>query len=78
MTPLYRSITYDRQKGEMPLKWVNEDVFLAWLAAEECENAIKLIVSHTEGSDSPNWQACHVYQCSWEFSGGKQDREDTN
>src|SRR6266702_3491464 len=78
MTPSYRSITYDRQKGEMPLKWVNEDAFLAWLAAEECENAIKLIVSRTEDSDSPNWRARRVYRCLWEFSGGKQDCEDTN
>src|SRR6266702_671049 len=78
MTPPYRSITYDCQKGEMPLEWVNEDVFLAWLAAKECENAIKLIVSCTEGSESPNWWVRRVYWCLWEFSGGKQDHEDTN
>jgi hypothetical protein len=71
----YGSITYDREKGRMPLEWENEDKFLVWLAAEEHVQTIKLIVSVTEESDSPNWRAQRTYRCSREFSGGKQDQE---
>ena len=70
--PLYGSITYDQQKGVMPLEWANEQEFLAWLTAEETENTIKFILSNTEASDSSaNWQARCIYRCSQEFSGGK-------
>jgi hypothetical protein len=71
----YGSITYNWEKGRMPLEWENEDKFLVWLAAEEHVQMIKLIVSVTEESDSPNWRARHMYRCLQEFSGGKQDRE---
>ncbi|KAH9014443.1 hypothetical protein EDB85DRAFT_2157411 [Lactarius pseudohatsudake] len=74
--PLYGSITYDRQKGEMPFEWDNKNTFLAWLAAEERDKAIKFIVSSTRKSNSPNWRERHVYRCSREFSGGKWDPED--
>jgi hypothetical protein len=30
----YGSITYNQEKGRMPLEWENEDKFLVWLAAE--------------------------------------------
>jgi len=46
--PPYGSITYDREKGEMPLKWVSENKFLVWLAAKENKNTIKFIVSFTD------------------------------
>jgi hypothetical protein len=64
----YGSITYDCQKGDMQ-EWPNENKFLEWLAAEEQGKAIKLIVSRTEQSDSPNWWACCKFRCSCEFSG---------
>jgi hypothetical protein len=71
----YGSITYNQEKGRMPLEWENEDKFLVWLAAEEHVQTIKLIVSVTEESDSPNWWAQHTYRCLQEFLGSKQDRE---
>ena len=73
----YGSITYNRKRGDM-LEWDNEDEFLVWLAAEETKNTIKLIVSHTEKSNSPNWRARRLYRCSWEFSGGQVDRANAN
>ena len=57
----------------MPLEWKNKHDFLVWLTTKEHENAIKFIVSVTEGSDSPNWWVQHTYRCLWEFSGGKKD-----
>ena len=77
-TAPYGSITYDREKGTMPLEWENEDEFLVWLAAEEHMKTIKFIVSVTEQSDSPNWRARRTYRCSREFSGGKLDRENVH
>ena len=71
--PRYGSLTYDRQKGDM-MEWPNEDKFLAWLSAEEQQKAIKLIVSRTEESDSPNWQARREFRCSREPSGGKTNQ----
>ena len=73
--PVYGSITYDREKGNMPLEWPNEDGFRIWLAAEEQDKVIHLILSHTEASDSPNWRARRMFRCSREFSGGKPHRE---
>jgi len=70
-TAPYGSITYDHQKGVMPLEWANEDEFSAWLIAEETEKTIKFILSCTHTLDSPNWQAWHVYRCAQEFSDGK-------
>ena len=57
----------------MPLEWKNEHNFLVWLTTKEHENAIKFIVSVTEGLDSLNWWVQRTYRCSWEFSGGKKD-----
>ncbi|KAH9000047.1 hypothetical protein EDB92DRAFT_1812493 [Lactarius akahatsu] len=62
VTAPYGSITYNHQKGEMPFEWDNKDAFLAWLTAEEHENAIKFISQH-------------MYQCSQGFLGGKQDHK---
>ncbi len=73
--PPYGSIMYDHEKGEMSLDWANEDEFLVWLAAKEHKNTIKFILSHTEESGSPNWQAQRKYRCSHEFSGRKTDHE---
>ena len=69
----YGSLTYDLQKGDM-MQWPNEDKFLAWLAAEELRDSIKLIVSRTEELDSPNWRARRVFRCSREPSGGKTNQ----
>ena len=71
----YRSLTYNHQKGDMKLEWPNEDEFQAWLIAEEQEKMIKLIVSRTAESDSPNWWVCCMFRCSCELSGGKTNRE---
>jgi hypothetical protein len=76
--PPYGSLRYDREKGELPLEWVNEDEFRVWLAAEEQKKTITFIVSVTEESDSPNWRARRTFRCSREFSGGKSDRENTH
>ena len=76
--PPYGSITYDCKKGEMPLEWSNKDKFLVWLAAKEHKKTIKFIVSVTEESDSPNWQAWCMFRCLWEFSGRKPERENVH
>ena len=47
-------MTYDCEKGGMTLEWANEGEFLAWLAAEESEKTIELVVSKIKRSDSPN------------------------
>jgi hypothetical protein len=39
-TAPYGSITYDHEKGTMPLEWKNEHDFLVWLATKEHENSI--------------------------------------
>ena len=56
------------------MEWPNEDEFLAWLSAKEQQKAIKLIVSHTEESDSPNWWVRREFRCSREPSGGKTNQ----
>ena len=68
--PRYGSLTYDHQKGDM-LEWPNEDMFQAWLVAEEQDKTIKLIMSYIAELDSPNWQVCHMFRCSCELSSGK-------
>ena len=75
--PKCGSITYDREKGGMMREWADADAFLTWLAAEELEKAIELIVSQVERSDSPIWQERRVYQCGREYTGGKHDRQRT-
>ncbi|KAH8982580.1 hypothetical protein EDB92DRAFT_1819808 [Lactarius akahatsu] len=57
--PPYGSITYDCEKGRMPLEWTNENNFLTWLTAEEHKKTIKLIERH-------------VFKCSWEFQAASQ------
>jgi hypothetical protein len=71
------SITYDREKGGMTREWVDADAFLTWLATEEMEKSIELIVSRVERSDSPVWRERRVYQCGREHTGGKRDRPRT-
>jgi hypothetical protein len=77
--PIFRpiAIVFNNQKKQAAratatlLKWPNEEEFLAWRAAQESENAIKLIVSKVMNSDSPNWQARRVLKCSREWTGGQ-------
>lgn len=45
MTARRGSLAYDREKGGMTLDWANEAKFQEWLAAEESEKSIELIVS---------------------------------
>ncbi|KAH9009639.1 hypothetical protein EDB84DRAFT_1245003, partial [Lactarius hengduanensis] len=66
----YGSITHDRKRGKMTLEWANEEDFLAWLAAEESDQTIELIVSHVAHSDSPLWRARRILKCSREWTGG--------
>ena len=72
------SMAYDREKGGMMLEWANEEEFLAWLAAEESEKTIGLIVSQIERSNSPLWRERRVLRCSREFTGGKRDYQNGN
>lgn len=65
------SITHDRKRGNMPLEWSNEEDFRTWLAAEESEHAIELIVSHTAHSDSPLWRERRILKCAREWTGGR-------
>ena len=69
--PRRGTMMYDREKGGMTLEWAIEGEFLAWLAAEESEKTIELVVSKIERSDSPNWREKCVLCCSREFTGGK-------
>ena len=64
-------MTYDREKGGMTLEWANGGEFLAWLAAEESEKTIELVVSKIEQSDLPNWHKTCMLHCSCEFMGRK-------
>jgi hypothetical protein len=70
-TARYGSITHDRKRGKMTMEWANEGEFLAWLAAEESDKSIELIVSHTAHSDSPLWRARRILKCSREWTGGQ-------
>ena len=66
------SLAYDHEKGGMTLEWANDEKFQEWLAAEESDNAIELIVSNTKYSaDSQLWRERRVLRCSREFTGGK-------
>ena len=60
------------------MEWANEEEFLAWLAAEESEKTIGLIVSQIERSNSPLWWEWRVLWCSREFTGGKRDYQNGN
>ena len=66
------SITYDRKKAGMTHEWDNDQQFLAWLAAEESNKAIELIVSQVLKSDSLIWQEQRIMKCSQEFMGGRK------
>ena len=44
----------------MTKEWANEEDLQAWLAAEELDNSIELIVSYIVQSDSPDWQEQHM------------------
>ena len=78
LAPKRGSITYDREKGGMTREWADHDEFLAWLAAEQTEKAIELIVNQTEKSEGPIWWECRVYRCGREYSGGKSTYQKIN
>ena len=42
------SITHDLEKGGMTWEWADANAFLAWLATEETDKAIELILSEVE------------------------------
>ena len=46
--PERRSFAYDQEKGGMTQEWADIDMFLTWLATEEAEKSIKLIVSQVK------------------------------
>ena len=71
-------MAYDREKGGMSLEWANKEDFWAWLAAEELEKAIELIVSQIKRSDSLDWWERHMLRCSREFMGGKSKYQKKN
>ena len=71
------SITHDLEKGGMTREWADADAFLAWLATEETDKAIELILSEVEQSDSPIWWERRVYRCTREFTGGKKHQQKT-
>ena len=52
----YRSILHDQKRRKMTWEWKDEESLLAWLAAEESEHSIKLIVSNVARSDLPLWR----------------------
>ena len=78
LAPKRGSITYDREKRGMTREWADHDAFSAWLAAEQSEKSIELIVSQTDKSGGPNWQERHVYHCGREYSGGKSKYQTIN
>ena len=58
----------------MTLQWENNDAFLAWVASEESNKTIELVVSQTlRSTDSPDWQERSVLRCSCGLTGGKSD-----
>jgi hypothetical protein len=61
----------------MTWEWADTDTFLTWLATEEMEKSIELIVSQVEQSDSPIWWERLVYRCTREYTGGKHDHQRT-
>ena len=69
------SFAYDQEKGGMTREWADTDAFLTWLATEEAEKSIKLIVSQVKRSDSLIWRERRVYRCAREFTSGKKDRQ---
>ena len=56
-------------------EWADIDAFLTWLATEEAEKSIQLIVSQVKRSDSSIWRERRVYRCAREFTGRKKDRQ---
>ena len=46
--PKHESFAYDQEKGGMTQEWADIDMFLTWLATEEAEKSIKLIVSQVK------------------------------
>ena len=70
--PEHRSFIYDREKGGMTQEWADADAFLAWLATEETEKSVELILSEVERSDSTIWQERHLYRCARQFTAGRK------
>ena len=58
----------------MTREWKDEESLLAWLAAEESEHSIKLIVSNVARSDSLLWREQRIMKCSREYTGGQPDQ----
>ena len=71
------SFTYDREKGGMTREWADANAFLAWLATEETEKSVELILSKVERLDSTIWRERRLYRCARQFTGRKKDRERT-
>jgi hypothetical protein len=58
----------------MTLQWDNNDAFLAWVASEESNKTIELVVSKTvRSTDSPDWRERSELRCSRGFTGRKSD-----
>jgi hypothetical protein len=76
--PKRGSITYDCKKGGMTREWVDHDEFLAWLAAEQTDKAIELIVNQAKKSGGPIWRERHMYWCGREYSGGQSQYQKIN
>ena len=58
----------------MTREWKDEESLLAWLAAEESEHSIELIVSNVARSDSLLWRERRIMKCSREYTGGQPDQ----
>ena len=67
------SLAYDHEKGGMTFKWDNNEASLIWLAAEQSDKPIELVVSQIEYSNSLEWQEQRMLQCSHKSMGGKMD-----
>lgn len=65
------SLAYDHKKWGHTLEWLNEEEFWIWLATEELEKTIQLVVSQIKCADSEAWWEWHVLQCLHEFMGRK-------
>lgn len=72
------SLTYDCEKWGHTFKWPNEEEFWIWLASEESERTIELIVSQIKQVDSQAWQERCVLWCSQEFTGRKVNYQKKN
>ena len=70
----YGSIMSDQKRG-MTLEWADEGEFAEWLATEELEKGIELIVSNVTYSKSPLWREQRILKCSREWMGGRPTQD---